>query len=1133
MIPYLGIDNKKGFKWKINGNIRNDAIQKPHWLKIQKIPEGETVTNYIRHTKNILSIWTDKKNLYEINSNVNKINIESSITPSYMNGKYLGWKENKIQIVNRSNSLEEAPCKLKITNIVGIMYTHDVILNTANGCYRSSIENLDNTIPLANTFTLHCIDDDKIGLYDGKLSILKKWKVTCTIRTGKIFCCKFNDTEVVTINDKNAIKAYDCETGVQKFSIDTAWHFPSYIGIDRNIYSIDKDILAIWTLSPMKVSSWKPMSIRPDLFLLATIPLGNASPVVSFCQSFLSIQIENYIHTLSLYLDTQTFMSPVRTLRWVMLPTNDVTINLPLLKETIGMWSKNIFDNIVEYQLHCNYSLRKIFKKDPDLKNDFDFLLNDYVKQNCKKFQNREFVHYFVTFATSMSFEIDIATIPTPNESADFYLWIETNTYSYDCVRKALKVNQIEYLYTIQDQIIDWSDVLNHTPLEYLTIRNILRSCKDGYASKWINIFKSLTKFDNIRNAWEAVYRYVLDVKVLNSHSYPNNSDGKWQVRHLVMPNTWVVVDEVVRNTNSLKDLKPPLLTWVANKESPCNVTERALELLDEDYWDQKGSKWISYNGEILKSCTCVQTSRGQADVLDWPKLIYCDGTIGDEIPLSYKVIHFDFYIDSQVRKNAIKYIREQVSNGKMLDVSSCYRKTMLTLLNEPMMLQAICYNGSVTCIASGFNNVLWVGEKEGSISFVREQKTQRVYAHDYPVRSIDFFEMLGISTDSMGYICLWDKTSLRNKIKSPNPIKKVKIIDENNVWFIDCYQSLWHWNTVGNPTQFYESGISDVCCIDSYDNYVATLTDSLNIWFKSSYSPLQESNENHITCINMISEEDLVYGTKYGSVYLASSIDGEKIKLWQKKNETCTALLCTDIRCFVGTKSGTVYTVPLELEECAVNKWYLNSPILQMSSNSCFIFVLTEDGKLFKINYNDFDVKTSFETLHNIVKEWPSISHHVVQDSIIAMNNACERANYAKIINFCIQDVEQRKFWCTSEILEVLVSSMRYYPGSLDTIRKLFCHTNHAFTCTICFSKTVNEENPISLITKCGHRFHTKCLKSLVQKNDEWDTVCRNEWALTVTLNCPICRTEFVPKDTLVDYMMTDMCLYESDTEV
>ncbi len=68
-------------------------------------------------------------------------------------------------------------------------------------------------------------------------------------------------------------------------------------------------------------------------------------------------------------------------------------------------------------------------------------------------------------------------------------------------------------------------------------------------------------------------------------------------------------------------------------------------------------------------------------------------------------------------------------------------------------------------------------------------------------------------------------------------------------------------------------------------------------------------------------------------------------------------------------------------------------------------------------------------------------------------------------------------------------------------------------YKCTICQSSKVNEKNTISILP-CGHHFHTGCIDKLISTLASRNEELLNEYALSTTLQCPLCRVEFTPKD-------------------
>lgn len=89
-------------------------------------------------------------------------------------------------------------------------------------------------------------------------------------------------------------------------------------------------------------------------------------------------------------------------------------------------------------------------------------------------------------------------------------------------------------------------------------------------------------------------------------------------------------------------------------------------------------------------------------------------------------------------------------------------------------------------------------------------------------------------------------------------------------------------------------------------------------------------------------------------------------------------------------------------------------------------------------------------------------------------------------------------------------------------------------FTCTICQSSTVNDtmDKRLYIIKNCLHRFHYRCLESLIDSQPEVNTFTMENWALETHLQCPVCRTPFQRADTMFDPISTKLCIYDSGTE-
>ena len=60
----------------------------------------------------------------------------------------------------------------------------------------------------------------------------------------------------------------------------------------------------------------------------------------------------------------------------------------------------------------------------------------------------------------------------------------------------------------------------------------------------------------------------------------------------------------------------------------------------------------------------------------------------------------------------------------------------------------------------------------------------------------------------------------------------------------------------------------------------------------------------------------------------------------------------------------------------------------------------------------------------------------------------------------------------------------------------------------------------------------HKKCLEEHIKKTAEWNDDCLQNWALSVTLQCPLCKINFTPKDVKDDPFVSEVCQYDSSQE-
>lgn len=1194
MIPCLTFDNHAEFKWLMTD--KEKSVHKPIWSykKILNLESGELVKKYIRFNRNTYSIWTTNNKLYEIQTNgsMKRILLDTYVTPSYANGHYYGINsDNKLTYVKRTESdiCIKQSCKFKnVLNIEALPYTSWLIINTSNGCYRVCLkeQTICGDFSLSSSYQLFAIDYDSAIMAlchnDNKLSLIwtSSWKTHHTIRVKPMLDLCVNTKHLVYISLERDIYIIDCVSGEDLFIIASQWNHPRYIYINEvfnTLYTIDDEtsVLSLWDFKKVK-HKWKPMPISPGVNLISTIPLNKKITSVCFNTNQIIINGDGYILKMSSGLDCTMFIMTLKIKRWLT-QIND-TIHVydymsELLEHTIPIWSKKI---LTHPSLASAYTIRKIFNINENIKKKFQEIVHKKIVElyNAKQFENREYCHSLISLLRSIKIEIKTDDLKAPASISDFIFWTHTGILNDTCVEKALEKKthmHFEYLYTVQDDIRKWESILKHRPFDFLTVRNIKRSFEEGHTNEWIRIFKNLKSY-NVKNSvaqrvWKALQKHVLSEKTLSDYNYPNVNDGSWVKKDNIKQYSWVLVNEVVMSTEHLNvdELEIPILTWVPGSS---NVLERAITMLDKNMWREIGSEWIKYKDETLLPGVEIKCSKGEGHVISWPHVLLFGGeeiSLNDTNDIYFRYVSFDYKIESVLRWSSINFIRNLLYKNKTIDLKDRYRSTVLELLkpNVTANILSIDWLGEATCINIDKNNNIWIGEYQGSIKIVNMKRfsgsgTDYIEinnGHTESINSIEFVDDYAMSGGEDGEIRIWDifYKHCISYINVGSPVKCLKIASSDTVWYIDANIDIWSWNFKINqhPISIHSTIRKHVLITPTNStmsicgNFSITIGNKMSVWFnRYPYDIKTIEMDSSITCVSFLTEEEAVYGTYNGEVYIFTINDNEKVCTWSEKGESCTCIVTIDdedeYSAVVGTQSGKIVFISLESDEPLLASWKANNSIVEIRYKKPKVFILTSDYSIYTIAFDNYPIEKIYKTVDKMIydKSWKRYitmpKNISIIQSIILSAYQSGTYDFSNIISTCIENYDNRKAWCTPEILDVVLEGVKNYPKKYKQIvSKLFCFKGKLFKCSLCLGQSTSpKSNPISMLKTCGHRYHTKCIHQHVKKTFEWDEVCLNSWALNVTLKCPECREVFGKNDIMEDRYISEICKYESEEE-
>jgi hypothetical protein len=142
-----------------------------------------------------------------------------------------------------------------------------------------------------------------------------------------------------------------------------------------------------------------------------------------------------------------------------------------------------------------------------------------------------------------------------------------------------------------------------------------------------------------------------------------------------------------------------------------------------------------------------------------------------------------------------------------------------------------------------------------------------------------------------------------------------------------------------------------------------------------------------------------------------------------------------------------------------------------------------------------------------------------ILQPSVLAcLTHGYGVQSTLALLDKCTAEYRHRGDWCSAELVGLLLE----YPGETahEIIRRVASFRGPRFDCAICTDE--DKQDKICYITPCHHRFHQTCIHELVKKTPEYHAEMQFDYALSFSLKCPVCRTEFsaenVEEDTLLN---------------
>ena len=744
-------------------------------------------------------------------------------------------------------------------------------------------------------------------------------------------------------------------------------------------------------------------------------------------------------------------------------------------------------------------------------------------------------------------------------------------------------------LFILRMYIKCWGLVLKDKRIfEFITFRQVKKSCIEGWANEWLDVFikcrDNTTHNENIQLCWKELVSYLLSRDVLRSYNYPNSNDGKWISKPLdeVNTNDWVLIDDLVRKFNDKIPESPDepikeILVWVKNKEGRKDSIERALTIMDKDLWINN-TDWRENICELLNLErgweVHILDSNIKGYVYNWP-CICCQGTnefvdIDPKSTIRYRIPTMRYSIPDRMVIETEYFIKNLILNDKLPPVPDSFKSVLFDCLRpDPIQnLQSVDIMIEVTCMVSDRQGSLWIGTHSGivckiSLSELTLNSDERdvmemISGHIGPINSIDCKYSKIVSADDSAMVKIWDtitNTCLCTIQMDLTSVKSVRFVDISTIWILSNNGCLWSYNfeSCSKPDIITNlrnnESILNHYSMDIIDGYCIAVSKRLTHWFCDYPYSLNkiDRTEDRISSVKNLTTTEYVYGTMSGKVILGATSntvqDNELI--WQSDEESITALNIipdgSNWVVLIGCESGKVLFKYLDLpNKPNIFEWKASNSIISLVYEEPRVIIACSDYSIYTLLFRNKQIQHASECLVKLSskKEWQTFIKRrpeQIQRIISAgVNNNICMDEFSEVISVCIEDFNERAKWCTKTVKNILMSGMKHKPKIFEPlIDKLFCFSGKKFTCVLCLGSTTSPKRwPVSLLTTCLHRFHSKCIKQHVDKIHEWDDECQQNWALTVKLSCPICREPFTRKHIVEDKFTAEICKYESSSD-
>ena len=759
-----------------------------------------------------------------------------------------------------------------------------------------------------------------------------------------------------------------------------------------------------------------------------------------------------------------------------------------------------------------------------------------------------------------------------------------------DCIHILLKITEqnCTFLESIHREPITPDSILCFSP------QFVRAGLKNDYVVYFIHCMIACHReyphvpTDKMRKIFTMICEYIYDVLTTDNADIPLQDSGQWKIIDKIGPQhkgcyirsshmtgfiTTIEITPDIRNVywrpnnrsrEILIDTASNTSVWeYYHKNGPNTILECALTMIRTDIWNVtkvvRPFIWFSSENGAFLAETCsimvykeairithaswkdgvatleTDTKMSITDAeqahIEWvvPLWSYCESNVYHSVPLKLKICHC---LSTAVRANLVDVL---------------YAKELFECITPKTCFIETKWNTISSATAFGFDlRRFLVGFQDGAVIEYSTcsdiEYPIRIYEkHPSHILDISIMEQSFVSLceDMLCKFCLITGTKLMT-IHTNMQFKALLSLKNNITCLIEAIDTkgivtVWDFETTTRMKRFnivIDDNIMVTNNIIVSNNRVYLVTEN------EIEHVITLNVEGDITCIADIGV-GICGGTSEGIIFKLD-IAELKIKQWTTLESfaiTAMTMIPNSTQMLSGTSSGQMSLWDHTNTHIIMCINITNTPLTHIFADGMFAIIssykkltlatVVHNRCILAMHVLNSIIFWSHAWKMRLLKECETLLKPTV--AMCLKYKSCVTAVF-ELLEECTSEYQYCAHWCKPDIIKIIAETIATGASqhAISILTRIACYNGPKFECVICSDE--DKYDSISRLQTCDHRFHTGCLAELVRKVPEYHDEMQYEYALKVTLKCPICRASFASKQIELDTELNKYYNYTHD---